>query len=62
MLSLGPLEIAIIAVIFLIFFGAGKLGDIGGAIGKSLRDLKDAAGWDSSEKPDDRKSIDGPKA
>ena len=61
MLSLGPLEIGIIAVIVLIFFGAGKLGDVGGALGKTLRDLKDAAGWNASDKPDDRKSIDKPR-
>jgi sec-independent protein translocase protein TatA len=62
MLSLGPLEIAIIAVIVLIFFGAGKLGDVGGALGRSLRDIRDAAGWNPSDKSDDKKSIDEPRA
>jgi sec-independent protein translocase protein TatA len=62
MLSLGPLEIGIIAVICLIFFGAGKLGDVGGALGKTLRDLKDAAGWDAPDKANDQQSIDKPRA
>ena len=62
MLSLGPLEIGIIAVIVLIFFGAGKLGDVGGALGKTFRDIKDAAGWDAPDKQDDQKSIDKPRA
>jgi Sec-independent protein translocase protein TatA len=44
-------EIAVIAVIFLIFFGAGKLGDVGGMLGKTARELKDAAGWGADEQP-----------
>ncbi|MFC1954014.1 twin-arginine translocase TatA/TatE family subunit [Chloroflexota bacterium] len=32
----GPLEIGLILLIILIIFGAGKLPQIGGAIGKSL--------------------------
>ncbi len=37
---MGPWEIVLIVVIILIFFGAGKLPQVGGAIGKSIRALK----------------------
>ena len=34
---MGPLEIGLIVLIILIIFGAGKLPQVGGAIGKGLR-------------------------
>jgi Sec-independent protein translocase protein TatA len=58
--QLGPIEIVIIFVIFFIFFGAGKLGDFGGAIRKSVRDFKANAGWgdqDEQDKPDQPKPL-----
>lgn len=39
---LGPLELGIIVVIVLIIFGAGKLPQVGGAIGKSIREFRRA--------------------
>jgi sec-independent protein translocase protein TatA len=38
--SFGPLEIGIILVIILIIFGVGKLPQVGGAIGKSIREFR----------------------
>lgn len=38
--SLGPSELMIILVIVLIFFGVGRLPEVGGAIGKGLREFK----------------------
>lgn len=38
--SFGLPELLIILVIVLLIFGAGKLPQIGGAIGKSIRELK----------------------
>ena len=35
--KLGPWEIALILVIILLVFGVGKLPQVGGAIGKSLK-------------------------
>ena len=35
--SFGPLEIGLIVLIILIFFGVGKLPQVGGAIGKGIR-------------------------
>jgi sec-independent protein translocase protein TatA len=48
--QLGPLEFIIILVIFMIFFGAGKLGDLGGAVGRGIKEFKKNAGFDESEK------------
>jgi sec-independent protein translocase protein TatA len=40
MFGIGIPELLIIMVIVLIIFGAGKLPEIGGAIGKSIRNFK----------------------
>lgn len=37
---MGPMEIGIILVIVLIIFGVGKLPQVGGAIGKSIREFR----------------------
>jgi sec-independent protein translocase protein TatA len=50
--QLGPLELIIIFVIFMIFFGAGKLGDLGGALRRGIINFKQHAGWEDSEKKD----------
>ncbi len=38
--QLGPIELILILVIFLIFFGAGKLGDLGGAVRRGIKEFK----------------------
>ena len=60
MFGIGMPELLIILVIILIIFGAGKLPEIGGALGKSIRNFKKASdGKDEIEiKP---KSEDGDK-
>jgi sec-independent protein translocase protein TatA len=40
---LGVPELVIILVIVLILFGAGKLADIGGAMGKGIREFRKAS-------------------
>jgi sec-independent protein translocase protein TatA len=50
--SLGPVEFIIILVIFMIFFGAGKLGNLGGALRRGIDEFKKGAGWDDKEKLD----------
>ena len=37
---IGPTELVIILVIILIIFGAGRLPEIGGAVGKGIRAFK----------------------
>ncbi len=39
---LGPMEIGLILVIVMIVFGVGKLPQVGGAIGKSIREFHKA--------------------
>ena len=40
--NLGPTELIIILVIVIIIFGAGKLADVGGALGKGVKEFKQA--------------------
>lgn len=53
--QLGPLEFIIILVIFMIFFGAGKLGDLGGAIGRGIREFRVNSGLADADKKDQNK-------
>ena len=41
--GIGIPELIIILVIVLILFGAGKLADIGGALGKGIREFRKAS-------------------
>jgi len=43
MFGLGTTELLIVLTLVLVIFGAGKLPEIGGALGKSLRSFKKAA-------------------
>jgi sec-independent protein translocase protein TatA len=42
MASLGAPELLIILVIVIVIFGAGKLPEIGGALGKGIREFRTA--------------------
>jgi sec-independent protein translocase protein TatA len=62
MFGLGVPELIVILVIVLIIFGAGKLPEIGGAIGKSIRNFKKSVHEsDENEKAQDSKKIDEKK-
>ncbi len=43
MFNLGPTELIIILVIVLIVFGVGRLPEIGGALGKSIREFRQSS-------------------
>ena len=52
MFNLGGWEWVILLVIVLIVFGVGRLPEIGGAIGKSIREFREASKDDTKvEKP-----------
>lgn len=52
---MGPMEIGIILVIILIIFGVGKLPQVGGAIGKSIKEFrKERAGDTETDKDKDK--------
>ena len=38
--TLGPLELGIIFAIVVVLFGAAKIGDIGGSIGRGIREFR----------------------
>ena len=38
--QLGPLEIGLIVLAVLVVFGVGKVADIGGALGRSIREFR----------------------
>jgi len=56
MFGLGTQELIIILVIILVIFGAGKLPQIGGALGKGIRDFK--KGMDNDDDDDEPKVIE----
>lgn len=47
--SFGALEIGLIVLVILIFFGVGKLPQVGGAIGKGLRAFRKGQRGESEE-------------
>lgn len=53
MFGLGTTEMMIILVLVLIIFGAGKLPQVGGALGKGLREFK--GGISGSDKIEEEK-------
>jgi sec-independent protein translocase protein TatA len=61
MFGFGMPELIIILVIVLVVFGAGRLPEIGGALGKSIRNFKNSSeGKDEIEikpKKDDEKQA-----
>ena len=63
--TLGPTELFLILVLALILFGAGKLSDVGGALGKSIREFRRSASDDEKSPPSTSDSSTGeqpPKA
>ncbi|MFN8522048.1 MAG: twin-arginine translocase TatA/TatE family subunit [Chloroflexota bacterium] len=46
MFSLGATEIILILVVVVMFFGVGKLGDLGGALGRGIREFRKNASLD----------------
>jgi sec-independent protein translocase protein TatA len=63
MFGIGMPELIIILVIVLIIFGAGKLPEIGGAIGKGIKNFKKSVN-DKEEidvMPDSNKKNNGKK-
>ena len=39
-MDIGPFEIVLIVAVVVLLFGVGKLGQIGGALGKSIREFR----------------------
>jgi len=57
----GPPELFLIVLVVLIIFGAGKLPEVGKALGKGIREFKSAREGnldDEKEKPPETKTDD----
>ena len=63
MFGLGSTELIIILVLVLVVFGAGKLPEIGGALGKGIRSFKkgiqDSDAIDVTPEKDEKKDEEG---
>ena len=53
--KLGPLELVLILVIIFIIFGAGKLPQIVGSVGKSIRSFRESQNADLDEEGTSKK-------
>ncbi len=54
-MDLGPLEIIVILAVVVMIFGVGKLPQVGGALGKSIREFRKAS---SEEDDEDARKIE----
>lgn len=63
MFGLGTQELIIILVLVLIVFGAGKLPQVGGALGKGLRNFKQGMkeSEDEDEEMEETKKLEDKK-
>jgi sec-independent protein translocase protein TatA len=56
--SIGPPEIAVIVLVLLLVFGVGKVADVGGALGRSIREfrreVREGAKEEEEAKPEPR--------
>ena len=61
--TIGVPELAIILVIVIIVFGVGRLGEIGGAVGKGIKEFRSATrGLDEVQKDDAKLVAEDKKA
>jgi sec-independent protein translocase protein TatA len=44
--AIGPWELIVVLVIVVVIFGAGRLSEVGGALGKSIREFRKASSDD----------------
>lgn len=47
--SLGPMELVIILVMVVIVFGVGRLPEVGGAVGRAIREFREASSGQSAK-------------
>ena len=55
--DIGFPELIIIVLIILIVFGAGKLPEVGSAVGKGIKAFRDA----QKDQPEEKKDLTAPK-
>jgi sec-independent protein translocase protein TatA len=47
--TLGPWELIVVLLIVVVIFGAGRLSEVGGAVGKSIKEFRKATTDDSQQ-------------
>ncbi|MCL4535643.1 MAG: twin-arginine translocase TatA/TatE family subunit [Bacteroidetes bacterium] len=47
---IGPTELIVVLVVVILLFGAGRVGDLGGALGKSIREFRSAVKGEDEKK------------
>lgn len=52
--KIGPLELALILLIVIAIFGAGKLASLGGALGKGVKEFRQAVREETDEKKSEK--------
>ena len=57
--GIGPTELIIVLVIILIIFGVGRLPEIGGALGKGIKEFRKASTDAKDTVKDIEKSLEG---
>lgn len=53
----GPTELIIILVVVMIIFGVGRLPEIGGAMGKAIREFRSTVSG-KGEEPEDQEAVE----
>ena len=48
--NLGPMELALVLLIVLFVFGPGRLPEVGGAIGRGIREFRQSVSGESPER------------
>ena len=51
---IGPVELMLILLIVVLVFGAGRIADLGGALGKSIREFRKSVKEDDEVKADSK--------
>ena len=54
-LPVGPLELGIVLAILVVLFGASKLGDVGGSIGRAIREFRHEV-KEGEQEPEEKKA------
>jgi sec-independent protein translocase protein TatA len=62
--NIGPVELLVLAVIVVLIFGVGRVGELGGALGRSIREFRREVRNAGEDKPEEEKeeAKEEPKA
>ncbi len=56
---IGPLELIIVLVIIVVVFGIGRLPEVGGGLGKGIREFRRSLTGNNNDDADDAKDDNG---